>query len=165
MSYQFSDAYSSVLTAAANTVGGALQPVIQVSSVAGQVAVTQSGTWNISSVVGAFTPYAQPGSFVNGVSSVVTGTTAASVLSAPGANLRNYITQIKVTNASATGAVVNIKDSGANVLDTGYAAASGGGWSSTFPTPIKQLTTNASIDVVSLTQASILAQISGYIGA
>jgi hypothetical protein len=110
-------------------------------------------------------PYANPENFVWGTSSVLTGTTASSILAAPGSGLRNYITTVKVTNAAATAAIVDIKDSGGNILDTGYAAASGGGWSTTFPTPIRQTTTNASVDAVPRSQASILVQITGYKGA
>lgn len=134
------------------------------SSVVGGVSVL-GGSLNVASVIGAVTLYAQPGSYVWGVSSVNTGTTASSVLAAPAGGLRNYITTIKVTNAAANGAIVNIKDSGGNVLDSGYAAASGGGWSTTFTVPLRQTTTAASVDVVSLTQASIIAAIVGYVAA
>lgn len=168
-------------------VGTATTPIYIVGSVAGGVtitgaiAVTQSGAWTtsivggvsilggvvgtLSSVIGAVTPYAQPGSFVWGTSSINTGTTASSVLAAPGANLRNYITTVKVTNAAATGVIVDIKDSGGDVLDSGYAAASGGGWSTTFTVPLKQTTQNKSVDVVPRAQGSIIAAIVGYVAA
>jgi hypothetical protein len=140
------------------------------ASIIGTVPVTQAGSWtqsvvgsvSINSVIGAITVYAQPDSFVSGVTSILTGTSAASVIAAPGASLRNYITQITVTNAAATAAIVDIKDSGANVLHSGYAAASGGGFTATFPVPLKQLTTNASIDAVPRSQASIIVAASGY---
>lgn len=154
-------------------IGTAASPIFTISSISGTsgasiigtVPVTQSGDWNVSSLIGAVTLYAQPGNFVSGVSSIVTGTAAVSVLGAPGASLRNFITAIKVTNAAATGVIVDIKDSGAGVLDSGFAAASGGGWSTTFPTPIRQANTNASIDVVPRAQGSIIATISGFKGA
>lgn len=122
-----------------------------------------SGTLNIASVSGAINLYAQPASFVLGVTSIITGTTAASILGAPGASLRNFITHITVTNAAAAGAIVDIKDSGANVLYSGYAAASGGGFAASFPIPIRQTNTNASVDVVSRSQASIIAAASGFV--
>lgn len=142
-------------------------------SVLSGLPVSQSGVWaasvagmvNVGSVIGAITPYAQSGSFVWGVSSINTGTTATSVLAAPGASLRNYITTIKVTNAAASAAIVDIKDSGGDVLDSGYCAASGGGWSTTFTVPIRQTTTNKSVDVVPRSQASIIAAIVGYVAA
>ncbi len=121
------------------------------------------GTVGVTSVVGAITLYAQPGSYRSGVSSTLTTTATTSILAAPGASLRNYITAIKVTNAATVAVIVDIKDSGANVLDTGYAAASGGGWSSSFPTPLRQGNTNASIDVVPRSQASVLVAISGFV--
>lgn len=109
-------------------------------------------------------PYSNPENFFKGVSSTITGTAAVSVIGAAGSGLRNYITAVKVTNAAATATIVDIKD-GADILDTGYAAASGGGWSSSFPVPLRPGTTNAPIEVVSRSQASILVQISGYKGA
>lgn len=133
-----------------------------ISSISGTVNSSVSGVVNIGSVIGSIPLYAQPDSFVSGVTSIVTGTTAVSVLAAAGASLRNYITQVTVTNAAAVGTFVDIKDSGANILHSGYAAASGGGFAATFPVPIKQPTTNASIDVISRSQASIIAAVSGY---
>lgn len=131
-------------------------------SVSGTVIASVQGNVNIASVFGAVLPYAQTDSFVSGVTSVITGTTAASVIAAPGSALRNYITQVTVTNAAAVGTFVDIKDSGANILISGFAAASGGGFTATFPVPLKQLTTNASIDVISRTQASVIAAASGF---
>lgn len=131
-------------------------------SISGTVIASIQGNVNIASIFGSLYPYAQPDSFVSGVTSVITGTTAASVVAAPGSALRNYITQVTVTNAAAVGTFVDIKDSGANILISGFAAASGGGFTATFPVPLKQLTTNASIDVISRTQASVIAAASGF---
>lgn len=50
MAYQFIDAYGSVLTASSNVVGGAHQPIVQVSSIIGSIPVTQSGSWSTSMV-------------------------------------------------------------------------------------------------------------------
>lgn len=69
MTYQFIDAYGSVLTAASNAVGGAQQPIVQVSSISGTVQVsvlgavpvTMSGS-NTTSVVGTVA-VTQGGSF------------------------------------------------------------------------------------------------------
>lgn len=128
----------------------------------GSINASVYGQVNIGSVVGAHALYAQPDSFVFGVTSIVTLTTASSVISAPGASLRNYITQVTVTNAATVGTFVDIKDSGANILYSGYAAASGGGFAASFLVPLRQPTTNASIDVVARTQASVMAAASGY---
>ncbi len=119
----------------------------------------------VTSIIGAITPYAQPNAYVAQTTSIITISTAVSVLGAPGSNLRNYITNILVTNGSATAAFVTIKDSGASVLASGYAAASGGGFSSSFPVPLRQWTTNASVDVVSSAQASIVATVSGFVAS
>lgn len=118
----------------------------------------------VSSVIGAVTLYAQPNAYVAQTTSIITVTTAVSVLGAPGSNLRNYITNILVTNGSATATYVTIKDSGASVLASGYAAASGGGFSSSFPTPLRQWTSNASVDILSSAQASVVATVSGFVG-
>lgn len=120
------------------------------------------GTVTVSSIAGAVTPYAQPDSLVQNTTSIITGITAVSVLSAPGASLRNYITQITVTNGSATATYITIKDSGSSVMHGGYAAASGGGYTTSFPTPLRQWTLNASVDIVSSAQGSVVAAISGY---
>lgn len=60
MSYQFLDAYGSVLTADSTVVGGAHQPIVKVASligavsasITGTVPVTQSGAWTTSVVGG-----------------------------------------------------------------------------------------------------------------
>lgn len=51
MTYQFLDAYGSVLTAASNAVGGAQQPIVQVSSISGTVSATITGSPSVSGTV------------------------------------------------------------------------------------------------------------------
>lgn len=151
---------------AGTELGTSTNPIrVSVSSIIGSLPAGTALIGGISSVVGAVTPYAQPSSYVWGVSSISTSTTASSVLAAPGASLRNYITTIKVTNAAANGVIVDIKDSGGDVLDSGYAAASGGGWSTTFTVPIRQTSTAKSVDVVPRSQGSVIAAIVGYVAA
>lgn len=135
---------------------------LTVASIVGSLPAGVALLGGITSIIGAISPYAQPDSFVSGVTSIISSISAVSVLAAPGANLRNYITHITATNGSATATYVSIQDSGANVLYRGYAAASGGGFASSFPVPIKQLTTNASVDMITSTQASVIVAISGY---
>jgi hypothetical protein len=131
-------------------------------NISGSVVGFQGGTRTISgSVLTMFAPVA---SLVSGVSSMITGTGQTSVLATPAGAQRNYITQIIVTNAAAVGTVVNIMD-GPNVMYAGYAAASGGGFASSFPTPLKQSNTVTSVDVKAVAQASILVAIVGYTGA
>lgn len=134
------------------------------SSVIGTVPVVQSGTV-ISSISGAvLVQFAPVASFVSGVTSIITTTGQTSVLAtAPGAQ-RNYVTQILVTNAGAVGTQVNIMD-GPNVVYAGYAAASGGGFAVSFPSPFKQATLAQSLDVKAVTTTSITAAMSGFTGA
>jgi hypothetical protein len=132
------------------------------ASITGTVPVTQGGIFTISGSV--LTLRAPVASLVSGVTSVVTSTSQTSVLAtAPGAQ-RNYITHVLVTNAAATGAFVDLMD-GPNVIYSGYAAASGGGFSASFPVPLKQTNLATSIDMKASAQASIKTAITGYTGA
>src|SRR5207237_3720237 len=82
-------------------------------------------------------PYANPENFVSGaITTAMTGTTSTSLIAAPAAGLRNYITQITVSNSHATvGTDVIIQDgSGGATLYTIPAAAVYGGAVITFPT-------------------------------
>jgi hypothetical protein len=103
-------------------------------------------------------PYALPTNLTKG-SANSTGTGDTSVIAAPGAGLRLYITSLVITNAHATvGTKVQLK-SGATT--TGYprfyAAAAGGGWGGTLPAPLRlgvnealqfaNVTTGADVDV------------------
>lgn len=131
------------------------------ASVIGTVPVVQSGTV-ISSVSGLVVTSPAPlASLVSGVTSVLTGTGQTSVLTAAGTNIKNYITHIIATNAAAVGTFVDIKDGGGNVLYSGYAAASGGGFSATLPAPLVG-SANKSVDAQPRVQASIIVAITGF---
>jgi hypothetical protein len=114
-------------------------------------------------------PYANPENFVSGaITSAMTGTTSTSLIAAPAAGLRNYITQITVSNAHATvGTDVIIQDgSGGTTLYTIPAAAVYGGAVITFPTPLRQPTTATAIFCANVTTgASTKVSASGYKGA
>lgn len=114
-------------------------------------------------------PYANPENFVSGaITSAMTGTTSTSLMAAPAAGLRNYITQITVSNAHATvGTDIIIQDgSGGTTLYTIPAAAVYGGAVLTFPTPLRQPTTATAIYCANVTTgASTKASASGYKGA
>lgn len=134
------------------------------SSIQGVASVFQAGAWTASVVGGPITLYAPTASYVSGVTSIITSTSQTSVLAtAPGAQ-RNYITQVLVTNAAVTGTFVDLMD-GPNVIYSGYAAASGGGFSMSFPVPLRQSNTVTSLDVKVRTQASVIAAISGFTAA
>lgn len=114
-------------------------------------------------------PYSNPENFVSGaITSAMTGTTSTSLIAAPAAGLRNYITQITVSNSHATvGTDVIIQDgSGGTTLYTIPAAAVYGGSVLTFPVPLRQPTTATAIYCANVTTgASTKVSASGYKGA
>jgi hypothetical protein len=114
-------------------------------------------------------PYANPENFVSGaITTAMTATTSTSLVSAPGAGLRNYITQITVSNAHATvGTDVAIQDGNAGTtIYTIPAAAVYGGAVVTFPTPLRQPTANTALYCANVTTgASTKVSASGYKGA
>lgn len=113
-------------------------------------------------------PYANPENFVSGaITSAMTGTTSTSLLAAPAAGLRNYITQITISNAHATvGTDVIIQDgNGGTTLYTIPAAAVYGGATVHFPVPLRQPTTATAIYCANVTTgASTKVSASGYKG-
>lgn len=114
-------------------------------------------------------PYAIPESFVSGaITTAMTGTTSTSLVAAPGAGLRNYLTTIIVSNSHATvGTDVIIQDgSGGTTLLTIPAAAVYGGAVITLPTPLRQPTTATAIFCANVTTgASTKVSAVGYTGA
>jgi hypothetical protein len=113
-------------------------------------------------------PYANPENFINGATAAMTGTTSTSLIAAPGAGLRNYITQLTVSNSHATvGTDIELQDgNGGTTFYVIPAAAVYGGAALTFPTPLKQPTANTALYVKnSVTGASTRVSASGYKGA
>lgn len=114
-------------------------------------------------------PYANPENFVSGViTTAMTGTTTTSLIAAPAAGLRNYVTHLVCSNAHATvGTDIIIQDgSGGTTIYSVPAAAVYGGASITFPTPLRQPTTATAIFVANVTTgASTKCAASGYKGA
>lgn len=113
-------------------------------------------------------PYANPENFVSGaITTAMTATTSTSLIAAPASGLRNYITQITVSNSHATvGTDVVIQDgSGGTTLYTIPAAAVYGGAAITLPVPIRQPTTATAIFCANVTTgASTKVSASGYKG-
>jgi hypothetical protein len=110
----------------------------------------------------------KPSLMVSGTTAAMTGTTSTSLLAAPGASLRNYITTIIVSNSHATvGTDVIIQDgSGGTTLLTIPAAAVYGGAAITLPTPLRQPTTNTALYCANVTTgASTKVSAVGYKGA
>jgi hypothetical protein len=120
-------------------------------------------------------PYANPENFVSGaITSAMTGTTTTSLLSAPASGLRNYITQITVSNASITVPTdILIQDGSGGttlyVLPCPIGSGTGTGTSGgtfVFPTPLRQPTTATAIFVANVTTgSSTKVSASGYKGA
>lgn len=113
-------------------------------------------------------PYANPENFVSGcITSAMTGTTSTSLIAAPASGLRNYITQITVSNSDADqGTDVLIQDgSGGTTLYVIPAAFAYGGAVLTFPVPLRQPTTATAIFCQNVTTgATTKVSASGYKG-
>lgn len=114
-------------------------------------------------------PYSNPENFVSGaITTAMTGTTSTSLVAAPGAGLRNYITTIIISNSHATaGTDVIIQDgSGGTTLLTIPAAAVYGGAVINLPVPLRQPTTNTALFCANVTTgASTKVSAVGYKGA
>lgn len=114
-------------------------------------------------------PYANPENFVSGaITTAMTGTTTTSLVAAPGAGLRNYITTIIVSNAHASvGTDIVIQDgSGGTTLLTIPAASVYGGAVINLPVPLRQPTANTAIYCANVTTgASTKVSAVGYKGA
>jgi hypothetical protein len=109
-------------------------------------------------------PYALHENLVSGATAAITDTTSTSVLPSAGASTRNYVTTILVTNSHATvGTLVTIKDgSGGTTLYAGYAAPVGGGFSVSFPTPLRGSAATAVHAVCGTTGSNVYVSASGY---
>jgi len=104
--------------------------------------------------------------YVSGtITTAMTGTTSTLLIAAPAAGLRNYITQITVSNAHATvGTDILIQDgSGGATLYVIPAAAAYGGAAISFPTPLRQPTLATALYCANVTTgASTKVSASGY---
>ncbi len=113
-------------------------------------------------------PYANNENFVSGaITTAMTGTTSTSLVAAPAAGLRNYITTIIVSNSHGTvGTDVVIQDgSGGTTLMTIPAAAVYGGAVINLPVPLRQPTTATAIYCANVTTgASTKVSAVGYKG-
>jgi hypothetical protein len=98
-------------------------------------------------------PYCNPENLLAGSTSDITGTSNTSIIAPQGASVRIYVTSLIVTNSHATvGTWVNVKD-GTTTIYTGYAAAVGGGFAVTLPTPLR-LTANTALNAACETTGS-----------
>lgn len=104
---------------------------------------------------------------VSGYTAAIGDLIARDVIIAPGAGLFTYVTQILVTNSSATiGTLVTIQTEDGTGLYAGYAAPAGGGFSVSFAVPIKMPVANKKLQAIcGTTGANVYVSASGYIAA
>ena len=109
-------------------------------------------------------PYSLHENLVSGAPAVISGTSSTEVIAAAGSGVRNYITSLSVMNADASvGTVVAITDgSGGTVLHRGYAAAAGGGYVVTFPSPLRGSANTAIHAICATTSSETYVSASGY---
>jgi hypothetical protein len=114
--------------------------------------------------IGHFTPTIT--SLVRGtITSAMTGTTSTSLLSAPAGGIFNYITNFTCSNADAdTDTVIALQDgSGGTTFYSAPAAKLMGGFSISFPVPLKQPTAATALYVVNeTTGATTKCSASGF---
>lgn len=110
-------------------------------------------------------PYANPENFVLGVTAAIIDTTNTSVIASAGGSLRNYITSILVTNSHATvSTLVEIRDGATTVIWRGYALAAGGGFSITFPVPLRGTAATAVTASCITTGSNVYVSCTGFKG-
>lgn len=95
----------------------------------------------------AVNTYPAPTTPVSGKTSAMTATTSTSLLAAPGANLRNYVTAIVISNADAdTDTELVLQDGSGGTELMRFPAPKGyGGCTLALPTPLKQPTANTAL--------------------
>lgn len=110
-------------------------------------------------------PYANPENFLYGVTAAITDTTGTAVLASAGGSLRNYVTSVAVFNSHATvSSVVEIRDGTTTVMWRGYALAAGGGFTISFPTPLRGTAATAVNAYVITTGSNVYVSATGYKG-
>jgi hypothetical protein len=158
------DANNGAVAGYAMRVGGTASSVEPTAATAGQKADLFTDLSHKLVVM----PYAATGSLVSGViTSPMTATTSTLLIAAPGAGLRNYVTEISCENTSATTAtLVDIQDgSGGTVIAILTAPINYGGHQKSFPAPLRQPTLNTALYVVNeTTGASVKCSATGYTG-
>lgn len=126
-----------------------------------QARVTASGALQVAQR-GQETVGTAANNIVNARSGAV-GTSAAVLVAAPAAGLSIYITDVSVGNSGATLSTVQLLPTGGTVVLDIPAAASGGGGSMNFATPIK-ITAGTGLSVQSTAAStSLFCTVTGYI--
>jgi hypothetical protein len=111
-------------------------------------------------------PYASPQDLVSGAITVaMTGTTSTSLIQAPPASQRNYVTACTVSNSHATvGTDVVLQDgNGGTTFWTFPAGINYGGTAQAFPAPLRQPTAATALFAADVTSgASVKISCSGF---
>lgn len=123
-----------------------------------------TGNTSLNSIDGKL--YGEKGNEIRGYVESITNNTAQDVIAAQ-TGAYSYVNAILVTNSHATvGTIVRIQDGAGVVLWSGYAAPVNGGYTVTFPTPLKSSTTNTKIQAICVTTgANVTVSVSGFKGA
>lgn len=123
-----------------------------------------TGNTSLSNIDGKL--YAPKGNEVTGYVDSITNTAPQDIIAAQGASNYTYISAILVTNSHATvGTIVHIIDDTSAVLFSGYAAPINGGFTVSFPTPIRTSATNKKVQAICLTTgASVTVSVTGFKG-
>lgn len=169
MSYQFLDAYGSVLTADSSIIStGVLRPILGVSSVQAFNYATRNDT--IASFLGIdltqrplisdsagrviIKPYAASEALVQGVGSTV-NIAKASLLGLSGAGLRNYITDVLVANTGSVATLISFSDSDGSVIGRTIGPATSGS-NIRLGTPMRTGSLNSQVEFTAQTATSVL---------
>lgn len=83
----------------------------------------------------------------------ITDTADDAIQAAGGAGVRHYVTSLTVVNSHATVSTEVVVKDGSTVIHRGYAAAAGGGYALTFPTPLRGTAATA-LNVACITTGS-----------
>lgn len=145
----------------------ALGQVIMASSVPVAIASDQSAVPISINSGTAIVQYALPANSISGAPAALTNTAITTLIAAPGAGLRNFLTQLLVTNAHATVSTVVVIGDGSvgTTMTQGYAVAAGGGFSVSFPQPLRQSTSNTALSCFCVTTgSSVYISASGFKG-
>lgn len=141
----------------AAVVAGVTQIGLNARSTAPTAVATGDATRALASLLGkqVVYPYAIPAETWQyaGPTGGITDTADDAIQAAGGAGVQHYLTALTVVNSHATvGTEVVIKD-GSTVIHRGYAAAAGGGYALTFPTPLRGTAATA-LNVACITTGS-----------
>lgn len=144
-------------------IGGVVATAVSTAEVAGDMCRLQMTTGG-AAVVRQYAPPELDWSYA-AASGGITNTTDVVIKAAAGASIRNYLTSISVTNASATISTEVVVKDGATVIWRGFVGTSAllnSAVNVTFPTPLKS-TANTALNVACITTGSaVYVNAQGY---